>query len=63
MDTWFPIVVMFCGIFLQLSLQMPNAAKNLERVHPIPGSLQRMDRMSWLFIIVGSLWGLQNLML
>lgn len=63
MDMWFPIVVLFCGIFLQLSLQTSNAARNLEKIHPIPGSLQRMDRVSWIFIIVGSLWEFQNLVL
>jgi hypothetical protein len=62
MDLWFPIIALFCGLFLQVSLQMPEAARNLEKIHPIPGSLQRMDRVSWVLIIVGSLWELQNLL-
>lgn len=62
MDLWFPIIALFSGLFVQLSLQMPHAARNLEKIHPIPGSLQRMDRVSWILIIVGSLWELQNLL-
>ena len=62
MDTWFPYIVLFCGIFLQLSLQVPGAAEKIARLHPVPGSFQRMDATSWIFIIVGSLWGIQGLL-
>lgn len=62
MDAWFPAIVLFCGVFLQLALQVPDAAEKIARIHPIPGSFQRMDRASWIFIIVGSLWGLQDLL-
>lgn len=62
MDLWFPLIALFCGLFLQLSLQMPNAREQIARIHPIPGSFQRMDRMSWVLIIVGTLWELQNLL-
>ena len=62
MDTWFPLLVLFCGLFLQCALQMPGAFEKIQRFHPIPHSVARMDRASWLFIIVGGLWGLQNLL-
>lgn len=62
MDTWFPFLVLFSGLFVQASLQVPGAAAKIRRYHPIPGSYTRMDRASWLFIIVGSLWGIQNLL-
>lgn len=62
MDVWFPLLALFCGLFLQLSLQTPDAAKHLARMHPIHGSFERMDRVSWILIIVGSLWELQNLL-
>ena len=62
MDAWFPSIVLFCGVFLQLSLQTPRAAEMIARFHPIPGSFRRMDHTSWLFIIVGALWGFQDLL-
>ena len=62
MDSWFPILVLFCGVFLQASLMLPEAKEKIERFHPIPGSYVRMDLASWVFIIVGSLWELQNLL-
>ncbi len=62
MDAWIPLIALFCGLFIQISLQVPNAAERLERFHPIPGSFQRMDRASWILIIVGSLWEIQNLL-
>lgn len=61
MDLWFPLVALFCGLFLQLALQLPDAERNIQRFHPVPGSFRRMDRMSWILIIAGSLWELQNL--
>lgn len=60
-DLWFPLLAMFCGIFLQLSLQVPQAQQKIERFHPVPGSFRRIDRISWILIIAGSLWELQNL--
>jgi hypothetical protein len=62
LDTWFPLIALFSGLFLQISLQMPQAEKQFAKLHPIPGSYARMDRMSWILIIVGSLWSLQNLL-
>lgn len=62
LDLWFPIVLLFSGCFLQLSLQVPGAAEHIQRMHPIAGSFKRMDRMSWIFIIVGTLWQAQNLL-
>lgn len=62
MDAWFPSLVLFCGIFLQISLQVPGAAEKIARYHPLPGSFNRIDATSWVFIIVGSLWGLQDLL-
>lgn len=62
MDAYFPFVLLFCGVFLQLALQVPEAAEKIAKMHPIPDSFRRMDRASWLFIIVGSLWGLQDLL-
>jgi len=47
---------------LQLALMTPEAEQKIERIHPIPGSFQRMDRISWVLIIVGCLWELQNLL-
>lgn len=61
-DIWFPLVALFCGLFLQLSLLSPGAARKLARLHPIPGSVRRMDRISWVLIIAGSLWEIQNLL-
>ncbi len=61
MDTWFPILMLFCGLFLQLALQVPNAREKIAKMHPIPDSFRRMDRVSWVLIIVGSLWDAQNL--
>lgn len=63
MDDWFPFVVLFLGLFLQLALQGPEAARRLERIHPIPGSYQRIDRVSWILIIAGTLWGIQVLVI
>ena len=62
MDAWFPTLVLFCGLFLQGSLQVPEARAKIAKYHPIPDSFRRMDAASWLFIIVGSLWGLQDLL-
>ena len=62
MDTWFPLLALFCGLFLQISLQTPDAVRRIARYHPIPGSFRRMDRVSWILIIVGSLWEIQNLL-
>ncbi len=62
MDSWFPILVLFCGIFLQAALQTPGAAEKIARLHPLPGSYARMDKVSWIFISVGSLWQIQNLL-
>ena len=62
MDAWFPLIALFTGLFLQLSLQTPQAARKLAELHPIPGSFARMDRVSWILIIAGSLWEIQNLM-
>jgi len=62
MDAWFPFLVLFCGIFLQTALQMPGAAEKINSIHPVPGSYRRMDAASWVFIIVGSLWGIQDLL-
>jgi hypothetical protein len=62
MEAWFPAIVLFCGVFLQLALQTPKAAEKIAEIHPIPGSYQRIDVTSWVFIIVGSLWGLQDLL-
>ena len=61
-DLWFPLVALFCGLFLQLSLAQPGLARRLARSHPLPGSLRRIDRMSWVLIIAGSLWEIQNLL-
>lgn len=61
MDDWFPLIALFTGLFLQLSLQTPNAARQIRRLHPISGSYARMDRVSWMLIIVGSLWEIQIL--
>lgn len=63
MDLWFPLVALFCGLFLQLALQLPDAERSIQRYHPVPGSFRRMDRMSWILIIAGSLWELQNLVI
>ncbi len=60
MDTWIPLMALFCGLFLQVALMTPQAEQRVERLHPIPGSYRRMDRMSWILIIAGSLWALQN---
>jgi hypothetical protein len=62
LDAWFPLIALFSGLFLQLSLQRPGAARAFAKLHPIPGSLRRVDRMSWILIIAGSLWELQNLL-
>ncbi len=62
MDLWFPIILAAVGCFLQFTLQNPRRREAFVRLHPISGSLERVDRMSWLFIIVGSLWELQNLL-
>lgn len=62
MDSWFPLLVLFCGVFLQASLQVPGAAEKIARMHPIPNSYRRMDITSWIFISVGSLWQIQNLL-
>lgn len=62
MDIWFPLIVLFCGVFLQLALQVPGAIEKITRMHPIPNSAARMDYTSWIFIIVGSLWEIQNLL-
>jgi hypothetical protein len=62
MDDLFPLIALFCGLFLQLSLQMPQAAQKIQRMHPIADSYARMDRTSWILIIAGSLWEIQNLM-
>lgn len=61
-DLVFPLVALFCGLFLQLSLAQPGFARKLARTHPLPGSLRRIDRVSWMLIIAGSLWELQNLL-
>lgn len=61
MDLWFPLIALFCGLFLQVALQLPNAEQSIERIHPVPGSYRRMDRISWILIIAGSLWEIQNL--
>lgn len=58
----FPFIVLFTGLFLQASLQLPQAEEKITSMHPIPGSFQRMDAASWIFIIVGSLWGIQELL-
>jgi hypothetical protein len=63
MDVWFPLVALFSGIFLQLSLQVPEAEEKIARLHPIRGSFQRMDRVSWILIIAGALWEIQNLLI
>jgi hypothetical protein len=57
-----PLVALFCGLFLQLALMTPEAEQKMERFHPIPGSYRRIDRISWILIIAGSLWELQNLL-
>jgi hypothetical protein len=62
MDDWFPLIALFCGLFLQVSLQMPQAARRVTQFHPVAGSYARMDRVSWILIIAGSLWEIQNLM-
>jgi hypothetical protein len=62
MDTWFPLLALFSGLFLQASLLTPGAARKLARIHPIPGSFRRIDRVSWILIIAGSLWEIQNLL-
>jgi hypothetical protein len=62
MDTWIPLLALFSGLFLQLALMTPQAEQKVARMHPIPGSFERMDRMSWLLIIAGSLWEIQNLL-
>lgn len=62
LDLWFPLIALFSGLFLQLFLAQPGAARKLARFHPIPGSLRRIDRMSWILIIAGSLWEIQNLL-
>ena len=61
MDHWIPLLALFSGLFLQMALQVPEAEFKIERYHPIPGSYKRMDRISWILIIAGSLWELQNL--
>jgi len=62
MDDWFPLLALFTGLFLQASLQAPQAAKRIQQIHPVAGSFARMDRVSWILIIAGSLWEIQNLM-
>ncbi len=62
MDSWFPLVALFSGLFLQLSLQMPEAERRIDRFHPIPGSVKRIGRVSWILIIAGALWQIQNLL-
>jgi hypothetical protein len=62
MDDWFPLIALFTGLFLQAALQTPQAVRRLARIHPIPGSYRRMDRVSWILIIAGSLWELQSLL-
>lgn len=62
LDAWFPLIALFCGLFLQLSLLTPQAARNVRRLHPLRSGLRRMDRVSWILIIVGSLWEIQNLL-
>ncbi len=63
MDTWIPLLALFCGLFLQAALMTPMAEQKIEQFHPIPGSFRRMDRMSWILIIAGSLWEIQNLLI
>lgn len=62
MDIWFPIVVLFAGCFLQLALQLPGSKEKIQEFHPLPNSWERMDKTSWIFIIVGCLWEIQNLL-
>ena len=62
LDLCFPLIALFCGLFFQLALSRPGLARKLARAHPIKDSLRRIDRMSWILIIVGSLWEIQNLL-
>jgi hypothetical protein len=61
-DLWFPLISLFCGLFLQTALLQPGMARKLAQFHPLPGSLRRIDHMSWVLIIVGALWEIQNLL-
>jgi hypothetical protein len=61
MDLFFPILVLWCGLFIQLALQQKDAKVWIEKHHPVPNSYKRMDLSSWLFIIVGALWSGQLL--
>jgi hypothetical protein len=63
MEIWFPHIVLFCGLYLQLSLQFKDSAVFIKKHHPIRGSYERIDKISWIFITVGFLWGLQDLLL
>ncbi len=66
LDLWFPLIALFSGLFLQLALSRPGLARKLARAHPLPGRpgshVRRIDRMSWILIIAGSLWEIQNLL-
>ena len=62
MDTWFPLLALFTGLFFQVLLLKPGFARAFAKAHPIPGSLRRVDRVSWILIIAGSLWEIQNLL-
>lgn len=63
MDAYFPWILLASGAYLKLALLMPNVRQKLDTAHPIPGSVSRMNKAAMLFLIVGALWGAQDLLI
>ena len=51
------------GAYLKIALLFPEVQAKFAKVHPFPNSVRRVNRVAILFLIVGALWGLQDLLL
>jgi hypothetical protein len=62
MDIWFPWLVVISGLILVLPMQSEKLRAKARSIHPLGKSGEKMEAQGWLFIIVGCLWCLQNLL-
>jgi hypothetical protein len=63
MDHYFPWILLATGAYLKIVMLVPELREKFAAVHPLPNSIRRVNRAAVLFLIVGALWGLQDLIL
>ncbi len=62
MDHYFPWILLASGAYLKITMLIPELRAKFAEFHPFPNSVRRVNRVAVLFLIVGGLWGLQELL-